>query len=418
MSAPNRPSRRAEDGAATREDNAVVATIDSLGDLRGKRVLVRADFNVPLDGQTITDDGRIRAALPGITQLRDAGAKVVVMAHLGRPKGEPKPEYSLAPVATRLSELLGADVAFAADTVGESASSTVAGLADGDVALLENLRFNAGETSKDDGERGAFADELAALGDAYVNDGFGVSHRKQASVTDIAERLPHAAGPLVLKEVQAFGKVLTDPDRPYVVVLGGSKVSDKLGVIDNLLGKVDRLLIGGGMCFTFLKAQGHEVGTSLLESDQIPTVEGYLRTAEQNGVEIVLPVDVVVAPEFNEAAPATVVAAGAIPADQMGLDIGPESIALFRSKIGDAKTVVWNGPMGVFEMPPFATGTLEVAKAISEIDGLSVVGGGDSAAAVRQLDLEEGFGHISTGGGASLELLEGKTLPGLAALED
>lgn len=396
----------------------MVATIDGLGDLRGKRVLVRADFNVPLDGQTITDDGRIRAALPGINQLRDAGAKVVVMAHLGRPKGQVKPEYSLAPVAARLSELLGADVAFAADTVGDSAQSVVAALADGDVALLENLRFDAGETSKDDVERGAFADQLATLGDAYVNDGFGVSHRKQASVTDIAERLPHAAGPLVLKEVEAFGAVLTDPARPYVVVLGGSKVSDKLGVIDNLLGKVDRLLIGGGMCFTFLKAQGHEVGTSLLEADQLPTVEGYLRAAQESGVEIVLPVDVVVAPEFDADAPATVVAVDAIPADQMGLDIGPESIDLFRSKIVDAKTVVWNGPMGVFEMTPFATGTLEVAKAISEIDGLSVVGGGDSAAAVRQLDLEEGFGHISTGGGASLELLEGKTLPGLAALED
>jgi len=396
----------------------VVATIDGLGDLRGKRVLVRADFNVPLDGQTITDDGRIRAALPGITQLREAGAKVIVMAHLGRPKGAPDPKYSVAPVATRLGELLGTDVAFATDSVGESAKAVVAALGDGEVAVLENLRFNPGEASKDDAERGAFADELAALGDAYVNDGFGVSHRKQASVTDIAERLPHAAGPLVLKEVQAFDKVLTDPDRPYVVVLGGSKVSDKLGVIDNLLGKVDRLLIGGGMCFTFLKAQGHEVGRSLLEPDQLATVEGYLATAASSGVELVLPVDVVVAAEISEDAPSEVVAADAIPADQMGLDIGPQTIELFRSKITDAHTVVWNGPMGVFEVPQFATGTLEVAKAISEVDGLSVVGGGDSAAAVRQLDLEEGFGHISTGGGASLELLEGKTLPGIAALED
>ncbi len=396
----------------------MVATIDSLGDLRGKRVLVRADFNVPLDGQTITDDGRIRAALPGITQLREAGAKVIVMAHLGRPKGAPDPKYSVAPVATRLGELLGTDVAFATDSVGESAKAVVAALGDGEVAVLENLRFNPGEASKDDAERGAFADELAALGDAYVNDGFGVSHRKQASVTDIAERLPHAAGPLVLKEVQAFDKVLTDPDRPYVVVLGGSKVSDKLGVIDNLLGKVDRLLIGGGMCFTFLKAQGHEVGRSLLETDQLATVEGYLATAASSGVELVLPVDVVVAAEISQDAPSEVVAADAIPADQMGLDIGPQTIELFRSKITDAHTVVWNGPMGVFEVPQFATGTLEVAKAISEVDGLSVVGGGDSAAAVRQLDLEEGFGHISTGGGASLELLEGKTLPGIAALED
>lgn len=396
----------------------MVATIDGLGDLRGKRVLVRADFNVPLDGQTITDDGRIRAALPGITQLREAGAKVIVMAHLGRPKGAPDPKYSVAPVATRLGELLGTDVAFATDSVGESAKAVVAALGDGEVAVLENLRFNPGEASKDDAERGAFADELAALGDAYVNDGFGVSHRKQASVTDIAERLPHAAGPLVLKEVQAFDKVLTDPDRPYVVVLGGSKVSDKLGVIDNLLGKVDRLLIGGGMCFTFLKAQGHEVGRSLLEPDQLATVEGYLATAASSGVELVLPVDVVVAAEISQDAPSEVVAADAIPADQMGLDIGPQTIELFRSKITDAHTVVWNGPMGVFEVPQFATGTLEVAKAISEVDGLSVVGGGDSAAAVRQLDLEEGFGHISTGGGASLELLEGKTLPGIAALED
>lgn len=380
-------------------------------------MLVRVDFNVPLDGQTITDDGRIRAALPGITQLADAGAQVIVMAHLGRPKGEPNPAYSLAPVAARLGELLGTDVAFAGDTVGESAHAVVSGMADGDVALLENLRFNPGETSKDDAERGAFADQLAAMGDAYVNDGFGVSHRKQASVTDIAERLPHAAGPLVLKEVQAFGAVLTHPDRPYVVVLGGSKVSDKLGVIDNLLGKVDRLLIGGGMCFTFLKAQGHEVGRSLLESDQLDTVTGYLRSAQESGVEIVLPVDVVVAAEISDDAPVQTVPVDQIPPDQMGLDIGPESIALFRSKITDARTVVWNGPMGVFEVPQFATGTLEVAQAISEIDGLSVVGGGDSAAAVRQLDLQEGFGHISTGGGASLELLEGKTLPGIAALE-
>ena len=394
----------------------MVATIDSLGDLRGKRVLVRADLNVPLDGTTITDDGRIRATVPTLAALRDAGARVVVCAHLGRPKGAPDERYSLAPVAVRLGELLGTEVAFATDSVGASAQAVVAGLADGDVALLENLRFNPGEASKDDAQRAAFADELAALADAYVNDGFGVSHRKQASVTDIAERLPHAAGALVLKEVQAFDKVLRDPDRPYVVVLGGSKVSDKLGVIDNLLGKVDRLLIGGGMCFTFLKAQGHEVGRSLLEADQIPTVEGYLRTAAAAGVELVLPVDVVVADEISDDAATQVVPVEAIPADQMGLDIGPQSIALFRSKLADAHTVVWNGPMGVFEVPAFATGTLEVARAISEVDGTSVVGGGDSAAAVRQLGLEDGFTHISTGGGASLELLEGKTLPGIAAL--
>ncbi len=395
----------------------MVATIDSLGDLRGSRVLVRADLNVPLDGQTITDDGRIRATLPTLQSLREAGAKVIVCAHLGRPKGAPDPAYSLAPVALRLSELLGTDVAFATDAVGDSAHAVVAAMHDGDVALLENLRFHPGEASKDDAERGAFADQLASLADAYVNDGFGVSHRKQASVTDIAERLPHAAGALVLKEVQAFDAVLNDPRRPYVVVLGGSKVSDKLGVIDNLLGKVDRLLIGGGMCFTFLRAQGHEVGRSLLEVDHLPTVEGYLRTAADSGVEIVLPVDVVVASQISDDAPTQVVAVDAIPADQMGLDIGPATIELFAGKLADAHTVVWNGPMGVFEVPQFATGTLEVARAISGVDGTSVVGGGDSAAAVRQLGLEDGFTHISTGGGASLELLEGKTLPGLAALE-
>ncbi len=395
----------------------MVATIDSLGDLRGRRVLVRADLNVPLDGQTITDDGRIRATLPTLQTLRDAGARVVVCAHLGRPKGAPDPKYSLAPVAVRLGELLGTEVAFATDAVGDSAQAVVGALQDGDVALLENLRFNPGEASKDDAERAAFADQLAALADVYVNDGFGVSHRKQASVTDIAERLPHAAGALVLKEVQAFDAVLTDPRRPYVVVLGGSKVSDKLGVIDNLLGKVDRLLIGGGMCFTFLRAQGYEVGRSLLEQDHLPTVEGYLRTAADSGVEIVLPVDVVVAAQISDDAETQVVPVDAIPADQMGLDIGPATIELFAGKLADAHTVVWNGPMGVFEVPAFATGTLEVARAISAVDGTSVVGGGDSAAAVRQLGLEDGFTHISTGGGASLELLEGKTLPGLAALE-
>jgi phosphoglycerate kinase len=396
----------------------VVATIDTLGDLRGKTVLVRSDLNVPLDGATITDDGRIRATLPTIQQLRDAGAKVVVCAHLGRPKGAPDPQYSLAPVAERMAELLGTTVAFATDSVGESAKATVAALGEGEVALLENLRFNPGEASKDEAERGAFADQLAALADVYVNDGFGVSHRKQASVTDIAERLPHAAGGLVLKEVEAFSKVLQDPARPYVVVLGGSKVSDKLGVIENLIGSVDRLLIGGGMCFTFLKAQGFEVGKSLLEEDQLDTVAGYLARAAEQGVDLVLPVDVVVAPYIDPENPEnSVVPADAIPADQMGLDIGPATVALFREKLADAHTVVWNGPMGVFEIEAFATGTLEVAKAISEIDGLSVVGGGDSAAAVRQLGLAEDFSHISTGGGASLELLEGKTLPGIAALE-
>jgi phosphoglycerate kinase len=396
-----------------------VKTIDDLGDLRGRRVLVRSDLNVPLDGETITDDGRVRASAPTIQTLRDQGARVVVCAHLGRPKGAPDPTYSLAPVARRLGEILGTEVGFASDTVGEDAEAKVAALADGEVLLLENLRFNPGETSKDDAERGAFADQLAGLADAYVSDGFGVVHRAQASVTDVARRLPHAAGLLVLAEVSAFDKVLRDPERPYVVVLGGSKVSDKLGVIDNLLGKVDRLLIGGGMCFTFLKAQGHEVGGSLLEADQVDTVRGFLDQAAEGGVEIALPVDVVVAADVTEDAETSVVPAGAIPADQKGLDIGPRTVDLFRERLGDARTVVWNGPMGVFEVSPFAEGTRRVAEAVAAVDGTSVVGGGDSAAAVRVLGLDEGaFTHISTGGGASLELLEGKTLPGLAVLED
>jgi phosphoglycerate kinase len=396
-----------------------VKTIEDLGDLRGRRVLVRSDLNVPLDGETITDDGRVRASVPTIQALRDQGARVIVCAHLGRPKGAPEPKYSLAPVARRLGELLGAEVAFASDAVGEDAKAKLAALADGDVLLLENLRFNPGEASKDAGERGAFADQLAELADAYVSDGFGVVHRAQASVTDVATRLPRAAGLLVLAEVSAFDKVLRDPERPYVVVLGGSKVSDKLGVIDNLLGKVDRLLVGGGMCFTFLKAQGHEVGGSLLEADQVDTVRGFLDRASGGGVEIVLPVDVVVAADVSEDAETSVVAADAIPADQKGLDIGPRTVELFRDKLADARTVVWNGPMGVFEVGPFAEGTRRVAEAVAAVDGTSVVGGGDSAAAVRVLGLDEqAFTHISTGGGASLELLEGKTLPGLAVLED
>jgi phosphoglycerate kinase len=396
-----------------------VKTIEDLGDLRGRRVLVRSDLNVPLDGETITDDGRVRASVPTVQALRDRGARVIVCAHLGRPKGAPDPKYSLAPVARRLGELLGAEVGFASDSVGEDAKARVAALADGDVLLLENLRFNPGEASKDTGERGAFADQLAELADAYVSDGFGVVHRAQASVTDVATRLPHAAGLLVLAEVSAFDRVLRDPERPYVVVLGGSKVSDKLGVIDNLLGKVDRLLIGGGMCFTFLKAQGHEVGGSLLEADQVDTVRGFLDSASSGGVEIVLPVDVVVAADVSEDAETSVVAADAIPADQKGLDIGPRTVELFRDKLADARTVVWNGPMGVFEVGPFAEGTRRVAEAVAAVDGTSVVGGGDSAAAIRLLGLDEqAFTHISTGGGASLELLEGKTLPGLAVLED
>ncbi|WP_263730580.1 phosphoglycerate kinase [Cellulomonas sp. SG140] len=396
-------------------------TIDDLGDLRGKRVLVRSDFNVPLDGTTITDDGRIRAALPTLQALLAKGARVVVMAHLGRPKGAPDPKYSLAPVAARLGELLGQPVALAEDLVGPSAKATVAALEDGQVALLENVRFDARETSKDEAERGALADELAALADAFVSDGFGVVHRKQASVYDVALRLPHAVGKLVLKEVESLRKATDDPARPYVVVLGGAKVSDKLGVIENLLTKADRLVIGGGMAYTFLVAQGHQVGTSLLEADQVDTVKGYLAQAETSGVEIVLPVDTVVAPTFAADAPATVVDSDAIPADQMGLDIGPKSRELFAAKIVDAKTVVWNGPAGVFEFEAFAAGTRAVAQALVDAGkngAFTIVGGGDSAAAVRQLGFDEAdFGHISTGGGASLEFLEGKSLPGIAVLE-
>jgi phosphoglycerate kinase len=391
----------------------------SLGDVAGKRILVRSDLNVPLDGSRITDDGRIRASVPTLQELSEAGARVVVMAHLGRPKGAPEDKYSLRPVADRLGELLGKDVHFATDTVGESAQSTVAALQDGDVALLENVRFNPGETSKDESERGAFADELAALGDGFVSDGFGVVHRKQASVYDVAQRLPHTMGGLVRAEVEVLRKLTEEPQRPYVVVLGGSKVSDKLAVIDNLLGKADTLLIGGGMVFTFLKAQGHEVGHSLLEEDQVETCKDYLKRSKDTGVEIVLPTDVVVAPEFKADAPPTTVPVDAIPADQIGLDIGPDSAAAFAEAISGAKTVFWNGPMGVFEFDAFAEGTRAVAQALTEVDGLSVVGGGDSAAAVRTLGFaENAFGHISTGGGASLEYLEGKDLPGITVLED
>jgi phosphoglycerate kinase len=393
-------------------------TIEDLGDLRGKRVLVRSDFNVPLDGTTITDDGRIRAALPTLKGLLAAGARVVVTAHLGRPKGEPDAKYSLAPVAARLGELLGQDVTLAQDVVGDSAKATVAALQDGQIALLENIRFDARETSKDDAVRGELADELAQLADAFVSDGFGVVHRKQASVYDVALRLPHAAGSLVLAEVEALRKAVEDPERPYVVVLGGSKVSDKLGVIANLLTKADKLLIGGGMVFTFLKAQGHEVGSSLLEEDQVETVKGYLAQAQESGVEIVLPVDIVAADSFAADAPHETVDADKIPAGKMGLDIGPKSGELFREAILGAKTIAWNGPMGVFEFDAFAAGTKAVAQALVDTDGFSIVGGGDSAAAVRRLGFDEaGFGHISTGGGASLELLEGKTLPGIAVLE-
>ncbi|AXT84856.1 phosphoglycerate kinase [Aeromicrobium sp. A1-2] len=393
-------------------------TVSDLGDLRGRRVLVRSDLNVPLDGSRITDDGRVRASVPTIKALADAGARVLVTAHLGRPDGVPNPTYSLAPVAERLAELLGAPVLFANDTVGPEAQRISAALQDGQVAVLQNVRFNPGETSKDDAERGAFADDLAALADVFVSDGFGVVHRKQASVYDIASRLPSAVGGLVEAEVTVLKRLTDDPERPYAVVLGGSKVSDKLGVIDNLLDKADSLLIGGGMVFTFLKAQGHEVGKSLLEEDQLDIARRYIQQAAAKGVDLVLPTDIVVAPEFNADSPATTVAADAMPADQLGLDIGPDSAARFAEIIRGSRTVFWNGPMGVFEMAAFAAGTKAVAQALTEVDGLSVVGGGDSAAAVRQLGFADSdFGHISTGGGASLEYLEGKTLPGLDILD-
>jgi phosphoglycerate kinase len=397
---------------------------DLLGDgVQGRRVLLRADLNVPFDKDTpelpqsrrISDDGRIRAVLPTVTALRDAGAAVIVMSHLGRPKGAPDPQYTLAPVGARLGALLGSPVAVATDTVGESARATVDGLAGGQVALLENLRFNAGETSKDDAERGAFADQLAALAEAYVDDAFGAVHRKHASVYDVPARLPHYAGNLVLREVEVLKRLTGSPATPYVVVLGGSKVSDKLAVIEALLPRVDRLLVGGGMCFTFLKAQGHEVGRSLLEADMVGTCRDLLDRAAGR---IVLPTDVVAATGFAADADHSVVPADAIPADRLGLDIGPASAGAFAEALGGAQTVFWNGPMGVFELEPFAAGTRAVAEAITKVDGFTVVGGGDSAAAVRALGLDEAaFGHISTGGGASLEYLEGKTLPGLAALE-
>jgi phosphoglycerate kinase len=399
-------------------------SIDDL-DVAGRRVLVRSDLNVPFDKSgsgEITDDGRIRASLPVIAALAERGARVVVMAHLGRPKGADFAERaaggpSLRPVAQRLGELLGRPVAFATDLIGPSATATVAGLADGEVALLENVRFEPAETAKDDAERTVLASELARLGDVYVGDGFGVVHRKQASVYDLPALLPHAAGGLITTEVAVLKRLTEEPRRPYVVVLGGSKVSDKLGVIGNLLGLADRVLIGGGMVFTFLAALGHEVGTSLLEADHIDSCKALLAQAAECGVELVLPTDIVVAPRFAADAPATVVAADAIPADQMGLDIGPASRDLFVAKLADAKTVFWNGPMGVFEFPAFAAGTRAVAEALTKLDGLTVVGGGDSAAAVRSFGLADGdFGHISTGGGASLEYLEGKTLPGLTAL--
>ena len=395
-------------------------TIDTLGDLAGKKVFVRSDFNVPLDeNRNITDDGRIRAALPTLKRLLDAGARVVVSAHLGRPKGQVKPEFSLAPVAARLSELLGADVPLAADTVGPDAHAKVDALGNGQIVLLENVRFDKREDSKADAEREELAKEYAKLADVFVSDGFGVVHRKQASVYDIAKLVPSAAGELVFKEIDSLSRATKNPERPYTVVLGGSKVSDKLGVIENLLDKADRLLIGGGMAYTFLLAEGHEVGTSLREDDQVATAAEYLKKAKENGVKLLIPVDTVVAPKFAADAPATVVASSAIPADQMGLDIGPQTAKAYADAIADSKTIVWNGPMGVFEFDAFSAGTRAIAQAMQDAEGFTIVGGGDSAAAVRNLGFDESkFSHISTGGGASLEFLEGKVLPGIAVLED
>ena len=398
-------------------------TLDDL-EVGGKVVLVRSDFNVPLADvvngtRVITDDGRIRASLPTIEYLRAHGAKVVIMAHLGRPKGVRRPELSLAPVASRLGDLLGIQVQLGTDITGPITAGLISALQPGDVLLLENLRFDARETSKEAAERQSLAGELAALGEIYVSDGFGVVHREQASVTDIARLLPAAGGRLVIAETEVFRSLLASPARPYVVVLGGSKVSDKLGVIGNLIGRVDRLLIGGGMAFTFLAAQGYEVGDSLLEADQIDQVKGFMAQAKDAGVELLLPVDVVVADEFNAEAKVQCVPSDLIPTGWRGLDIGPKTAALFAAKIADAQTVVWNGPMGVFEMPPFATGTQKVAEAVAAAPGVSVVGGGDSAAAIRILGLpESAFSHISTGGGASLEFLEGKTLPGITVLDE
>lgn len=397
-------------------------TLDTLGELAGKRVIVRCDLNVPLKDGEITDDGRVRASLPTLRALIEQGAKVVVISHLGRPKGEPNPEFSLAPAAARLGQLLGQDVTLAEDTVGESARAAVASLQDGQVVVLENLRFNSGETSKDEAERTQFAAKLAEFGDAFVSDGFGVVHRKQASVYELAKALPSAAGYLVANEVEKLGKVVNDPQTPFTVVLGGSKVSDKLGVIENLLPRVNRLVIGGGMLFTFLAAQGHKVGKSLLEADQIETVKGYLDEAAQRGVELLLPTDIVVAEKFaadaaHAVVPATDIESSSFGAEGLGLDIGPESANAYAEAIRTSKTVFWNGPMGVFEFPNFANGTQTVAQALTEVDGLSVVGGGDSAAAIRTLGFaDDEFGHVSTGGGASLELIEGKKLPGLEVL--
>ena len=387
-------------------------------DVAGKRVFLRCDLNVPLKEGVIKDDGRIKASLPTIQLLLEKGASLVIAAHLGRPKGEANPELSLAPVAKRLAELLGREVKFVGEVTGAAVTTAAESLKAGEILLLENIRFSAAETSKEESERAAFAGELSQLADIYVGDGFGAVHRKHASVFDLPKLLPHAAGTLVAAEVQVLKKLTQNPERPYGVVLGGAKVSDKLGVIENLLGKVDVLAIGGGMVFTFLKAQGKEIGTSLVEAEMLDVVKGLIATAEKNGVKLVLPTDIVVAPAFAQDATPTLVSADAIPANQMGLDIGPVSAQAFADEIIKCKTVFWNGPMGVFEFPNFAAGTKVVAQALTQVSGISVVGGGDSAAAVRALGFADSqFGYISTGGGASLEYLEGKELPGLKALE-
>ncbi len=399
--------------------STAVKELSSL-DFRGKRVLLRCDLNVPLKGEgsdrVITDDGRIRASLPTINALLEGGASLVIAAHLGRPKGERKPELSLAPIAKRLSELLEKEVTFATDTIGSSADSAVASLTNGGIVLLENVRYEAAEISKDDSQRKAMAEKLASYADVYVGDGFGAVHRKHASVYEAALALPHAAGKLIGAEVDVLRRLTEFPERPYGVILGGAKVSDKIGVITNLLDKVNMLAIGGGMLFTFLAAQGKEIGTSLVEADSIPLVKDLLSRAEKLGVKVLLPTDIVVAPAFANESP-SVVSADSIPSNQMGLDIGPESARAFAAAIKECKTVFWNGPMGVFEFSHFAAGTKVVAQALTEVSGLSVVGGGDSAAAVRALGFNDSqFGYISTGGGASLEYLEGKELPGLTAL--
>jgi phosphoglycerate kinase len=387
-------------------------------DVAGKRVFLRCDLNVPLKEGVIKDDGRIKASLPTIQALLEKGASLVIAAHLGRPKGEAKPELSLAPVAKRLAELIGQEVTFNGQVTGPAVTTAAESLVAGEILLLENIRFSPAETSKEESERAAFAAELAKLADFYVGDGFGAVHRKHASVFDLPKLLPHAAGKLVAAEVEVLKKLTQNPERPYGVVLGGAKVSDKLGVIENLLGKVDVLAIGGGMVFTFLKAQGKEIGTSLVEAEMLDVVKGLIATAEKNGVKLLLPTDIVVAPTFAADATPTLVAADAIPADQMGLDIGPASAIAFAAEIVKCKTVFWNGPMGVFEFPNFAAGTKVVAQALTQVSGISVVGGGDSAAAVRALGFADSqFGYISTGGGASLEYLEGKELPGLKALD-